>query len=95
MTKLIYPESNGYFAESILAEHEGKQYCFDVELNTDENPDLKIGDFSNNLWFRTPYGIDAKKYTSVARMKKAVERLLTNKNFTNLEWISRTDYTNI
>lgn len=76
------------FEQDIRAKYQDKTYTFDIELtDAGQTPDCKIGDFGNNIWFRTPHAIKNKKYTTVNRMKSAVERVLKEHGFTDLEWI--------
>jgi len=84
--------SNLYFNEKLLCEINGKSWSFSIELNDFYgNPDCKVGDFSNNEWFRTPYGVKGLKYTTVNRLKRAVEKTLLSKSrfyVCNIRWVS-------
>ena len=78
-----------YYNKEVEAIYQDTRYCFTIETINfmDGTPDCKIGDFNNNIWFRTPYGIQAKQYKSNATMERSITRLLINKGFNSLKWI--------
>lgn len=47
-----------------------------VDLGHNENPDCCIGNFYHNFYFRTPYGMKEKKYTSLGSLINAIKRVL-------------------
>lgn len=82
---------NLFFKEDVTAEKEGKQYTFNIQMRSMMNlsPDCKIGDFSNNFWFRTRKAM--KKgwtgYKDESTLKKAVKLSLLKYGFYNIHWI--------
>jgi hypothetical protein len=74
-----------YYDKEVKAMYQGKQYNFSIETH---NNDCKIGDFCNNIWFRTPYAIKYKPYKSNAIMERSIVRLLTNKGFKDIKWVN-------
>lgn len=66
----------------------GQPITLNVQLKgMDGKPDCQFGHFGYNFYFRTPYGVKAKKYTSTQKMEKAVEKVLKNNGFKILRWV--------
>ncbi len=53
------------------------------------NKDCKIGDFSNNFWFRTKPAMERSwlGYKDIPTFKKAVKLSLIKRGFYNIEWV--------
>ena len=67
------------------------QKTFNVELNF-INIDCKIGSFSANFYFRTPYGIKYKKYSSLKRMFRSIQKTAKKYNIDCLYFIITDDF---
>ena len=88
-SKKLYSEL--YYDREIIVRNknvaEGVAIEVSVELlDFNGNPDCKIGHFGYNFWFRTPYGIKAKKYSSPKRLELAVEKVLKRNGFEIIGW---------
>jgi hypothetical protein len=55
-----------------------KDYTFSVILMTRGKPDCKISSFKANLYGRTRNGMNYKKYTTLAGLKKSVSKWIKN-----------------
>jgi hypothetical protein len=75
----------------IEAKIEGYSDTFDINLIDlwSNTPDCKIGHFGYNIWFRTPYGINYKKYKSIKSMTASVKKVLKSHDLI-LEYINIT-----
>ena len=81
-----------FFPYNILAMKDGRQYDFSVEVrDLHGRPDCKIGDFSNNVWYRPrpAQKLDWTGYTSYRNLSRAVKNCLTNHGYTVLGWYER------
>lgn len=86
MTTIDYSEM--HFKEAVVINSGEKNYTMDIAVKgLDGKPDCQIGNFYHNFYFRTPYGMKAKRYTSINRMKKAIERTAKTQGFKVVEWI--------
>ena len=78
---------------NILAVKNNRQYDFSIEVrDLMGRPDCKIGDLSNNIWFRPKQALidnwnGYKSYTSLSR---AVKNCLIKRGFEVLGWYKRT-----
>ena len=62
-----------------------REYNVDLaerKVNQGFIPDCKIGNFSDNYWFRTKKGINAEEYKSFNLMKNAILKTARNKGIT-------------
>lgn len=76
------------FNEVIIIKEGDKNYEMDITLRGfDGKSDCHIGNFYYNFYFRTPYGMKYKKYTSVNKMKSAIERVIKFNGFKVVEWL--------
>jgi len=73
----------GYTEGTVFHEHN-----FDIQTKGmgDSKPDCKIGNFSLNVWYRTPYGVAGKTYKSEKSMEKAVERVMKGQGYSVVRW---------
>lgn len=81
-----------FFPYNILAMRNGKQFDFSIEVkDLSSRPDCKIGDFGNNIWFRTKPAMKEgwEGYESYEQLAKAVKCSLTRRGFTVLGWYER------
>ena len=73
----LWPIKNAYNL-GFRIEAKFKEYSdpFSVELINlfDGKPDCKVGHFGYNFYFRTPYGIKAKRYKSKSTLQGAIAR---------------------
>ena len=81
-----------YYDKEVKASHPQINNNYPIDLNISINdfhfkPDCKIGHFVYNIFYRTNAGIKIKKYTTRARLQKAVENKLEKEGFTILKWI--------
>ena len=77
---------------NILAVKEGKQFDFSIELkDLNGRPDCKIGDFSNNVWFRPKKALNNnwEGYRTYADLSRAVKLCLRAQGFEILGWYER------
>lgn len=49
-------------------------------------PDCRVGHFGHNFYFRTAAGMAMQKYTSLGRLKAAVEKRLAKAGLPVLRW---------
>ena len=81
-----------FFPYNILAIKNGIQYDFSIEVrDLHGTPDCKIGDFSNNIWFRTKQSLTNNwtGYKSYNELSKAVKNSLIKRGFEVLGWYER------
>ena len=83
-----------YYDKDVVVKKEDFAYNsevnFDVSINDFHfRPDCKIGHFGYNIFYRTNAGIHLKRYTTKARLQKAVENRLKKEGFTILAWIDK------
>ena len=81
-----------YLPYNILATKNGIQFDFSIEVRDIEgHPDCKIGDFSNNIWFRTKQALtnDWTGYKSYNDLSRAVKNCLIKKGFEVLGWYEK------
>ena len=84
--------SDLYFPYNILAIKDGRQYDFTIDVrDLSGKPDCKIGDFSNNIWFRPKQALENnwKGYKSYGNLSRAVKNCLIKRGFTILGWYER------
>lgn len=79
------------FNQEVVCKHnriaDGRQIELSIELRGyDGQPDCQFGHFGYNFYFRTPYGVNSKKYSSVNKMKRAVETVLKRNGFEIIGW---------
>ena len=83
---------NLYFPYNILAIKDGRQYDFSIDVrDLSGKPDCKIGDFSNNIWFRPKQALEDNwsGYKSYSNLSRAVKNCLIKRGFTILGWYER------
>jgi len=83
-----------YYDKEIKVSREGIANNCPIELDIRINdfhhtPDCQIGHFGYNFFIRTNAGINLKRYTTRARLQKAVENRLKKEGFSILEWIDK------
>lgn len=81
-----------YFPYNILAIKDGRQYDFTIDVrDLLGKPDCKIGDFSNNIWFRPKQALknNWSGYNSYSNLSRAVKNCLIKRGFTILGWYKR------
>lgn len=81
-----------YFPYNILAIKDGKQYDFSIDVrDLSGKPDCKIGDFSNNIWYRPKQALENNwsGYKSYSNLSRAVKNCLIKRGFTILGWYER------
>lgn len=81
-----------FFPYNILAMKNGKQYDFSVEVrDVPGNPDCKIGDFGNNIWYRPKAALKEgwEGYRTYSNLSRAVKNCLINHGYTILGWYER------
>ena len=81
-----------YFPYNILAIKDGRQYDFSIDVrDLSGKPDCKIGDFSNNIWFRPKQALENNwsGYKSYSNLSRAVKNCLIKRGFTILGWYER------
>ena len=81
-----------FFPYNILVIKDGRQYDFSIEVrDLSGKPDCKIGDFSNNIWFRPKQALknNWSGYKSYSDLSRAVKNCLIKRDFTILGWYER------
>jgi hypothetical protein len=74
---------------SILATKGGKQFDFSVEVrDIIGKPDCKIGDFGNNVWYRTKAALkdNWEGYRTYSDLSRAVKNCLARRGYEILGW---------
>lgn len=83
---------NLYFPYNILAMKDGRQYDFSIDVrDLLGKPDCKIGNFSNNIWFRPKQALknNWSGYKSYSNLSRAVKNCLIKRGFTIIGWYER------
>ena len=78
-----------FFPYNILAIKNGKQFDFSIKVrDVIGTPDCKIGDISNNIWFRTKQALvnGWTGYKSYNDLSRAVKNSLIKRGFEVLGW---------
>lgn len=81
-----------YYSKEIVLRSQNKEYECSVCLKgMDLKPDCQVGHFGYNFYFRTPYGIHRKKYSSAKKMEIAIEKVARNQGFEIVRWTRKED----
>lgn len=81
-----------FFPYNILAMKNGKQFDFSVEVRDIKGyPDCKIGDFGNNIWYRTKLALKDNwtGYETYSDLSRAVKNCLTKRGYEVIGWYKR------
>ena len=81
-----------FFPYNILAMKDGRQYDFSVEVrDLQGRPDCKIGDFSQNIWYRpkAARSLEWEGYRSYSKLSRAVKNCLIKHGYEILGWYER------
>ena len=63
----------------------GKNYPIELSIAVkgfDDTPDCQIGHFGYNFYFRTPYGLKAKRYKNIYTLYSSIKKVAKGYNLT-------------